>query len=156
MSATASAASYLLIGHPNVGKSVLFHRLTGAYVNVSNYPGTTVEVSRATPRFDADAELFDTPGVLMLPSRSEDERVTLRALFAQAPKAVVQVGDAKNLKRTLALTAVLAELKVPMVLALNMADEAAARGIELDAEALSELLGIPVRLAVATAGEGSP
>ncbi|TXH41703.1 MAG: ferrous iron transport protein B [Burkholderiaceae bacterium] len=156
MSASASAASYLLIGHPNVGKSVLFHRLTGAYVNVSNYPGTTVEVSHATPRFDADAELFDTPGVLMLPSRSEDERVTLRALFAQAPKAVVQVGDAKNLKRTLALTAVLAELKVPMVLALNMADEAAARGIEVDAEALSELLGIPVRLAVATAGEGVP
>ena len=75
----------------------------GSYVTVSNYPGTTVEVSHATPRFDADAELFDTPGVLMLPSRSEDERVTLRALFAQAPKAVVQVGDAKNLKRTLAL-----------------------------------------------------
>jgi ferrous iron transport protein B len=68
-----------LVGHPNVGKSVLFHRLTGTYVNVSNYPGTTVEVARAPARFDREMSLLDTPGVLALPSRSDDERATVRA-----------------------------------------------------------------------------
>ncbi|MGB2904661.1 MAG: FeoB small GTPase domain-containing protein, partial [Candidatus Dechloromonas phosphoritropha] len=119
----------LLVGHPNVGKSVLFHRLTGAYVNVSNYPGTTVEVTRASARFDREAVLLDTPGVLALPSRSDDERATMRALLNEQTRCLVQVGDAKNLRRTLTLTALLAELGVPMVLALNMHDEAAARGV---------------------------
>jgi ferrous iron transport protein B len=144
----------LLTGHPNVGKSVLFHRLTGAYVNVSNYPGTTVEVTRATARFDASAELLDTPGVLSLPSRSDDERATMRALLAEPVRSLVQVGDAKNLRRTLTLTALLAELGVPMVLALNMHDEAAARGVTVDIETLSEELEVPVLATVATGGEG--
>ncbi|MGV0977030.1 MAG: FeoB small GTPase domain-containing protein, partial [Azonexus sp.] len=82
MNTTLSTTSaILLVGHPNVGKSVLFHRLTGAYVNVSNYPGTTVEVTRASARFDHAAMLLDTPGVLALPSRSDDERATMRALL---------------------------------------------------------------------------
>lgn len=148
--------SILLVGHPNVGKSVLFHRLTGAYVNVSNYPGTTVEVSRAAARFDPAAQLLDTPGVLALPSRSDDERVTLRALLEEDCRVLVQVGDAKNLRRTLALTALLAELGVPMVLALNMHDEAEARGVVLDVPALEAALGIPVVATVATSGEGMP
>jgi len=143
-----------LVGHPNVGKSVLFHRLTGTYVNVSNYPGTTVEVSRATPRFDREAQLLDTPGVLSLPSRSDDERATMRALLNENLRALVQVGDAKNLRRTLNLTALLAELGVPMVLALNMSDEATARGVTLDIDALKETLRIPVVATVATDGEG--
>ena len=134
----------LLVGHPNVGKSVLFHRLTGAYVNVSNYPGTTVEVTRATARFDASAELLDTPGVLALPSRSDDERATMRALLGEPVRCLVQVGDAKNLRRTLTLSALLAELGVPMVLALNMHDEAAARGVTVDIAELAEELGAPV------------
>ena len=144
----------LLVGHPNVGKSVLFHRLTGAYVNVSNYPGTTVEVTRATARFDASASLLDTPGVLSLPSRSDDERATMRALLNEETRSLVQVGDAKNLRRTLTLTALLVELGVPMVLALNMHDEAAARGVTVDVEALAEELGAPVLTTVATGGEG--
>ena len=144
----------LLVGHPNVGKSVLFHRLTGAYVNVSNYPGTTVEVTRATARFDETATLLDTPGVLALPSRSDDERATMQALLDEDCRCLVQVGDAKNLRRTLTLTALLAELKVPMVLALNMHDEAAARGVAVDVAALSEALGIPVLATVATGGDG--
>jgi ferrous iron transport protein B len=152
---TASAANaILLVGHPNVGKSVLFHRLTGAYVNVSNYPGTTVEVTRASARFDREAMLLDTPGVLALPSRSDDERATMRALLNESSRCLVQVGDAKNLRRTLTLTALLAELGVPMVLALNMHDEAAARGVVVDTAALSEELGIPVLATVATGGEG--
>jgi ferrous iron transport protein B len=151
---TSAANAILLVGHPNVGKSVLFHRLTGAYVNVSNYPGTTVEVTRASARFDREAMLLDTPGVLALPSRSDDERATMRALLNESSRCLVQVGDAKNLRRTLTLTALLAELGVPMVLALNMHDEAAARGVMVDIPALSEELGIPVLATVATGGEG--
>ena len=149
-----SANAILLVGHPNVGKSVLFHRLTGAYVNVSNYPGTTVEVTRASARFDREVTLLDTPGVLSLPSRSDDERATMRALLNENTRCLVQVGDAKNLRRTLTLTALLAELGVPMVLALNMHDEAAARGVIVDIPALAEELGIPVMATVATGGEG--
>ncbi len=151
---TSAANAILLVGHPNVGKSVLFHRLTGAYVNVSNYPGTTVEVTRASARFDREAMLLDTPGVLALPSRSDDERATMRALLNESSRCLVQVGDAKNLRRTLTLTALLAELGVPMVLALNMHDEAAARGVMVDTAALGEELGIPVLATVATGGEG--
>jgi ferrous iron transport protein B len=143
-----------LIGHPNVGKSVLFHRLTGTYVNVSNYPGTTVEVARATARFDRSVSLLDTPGVLALPSRSDDERATMRALLNENLKLVIQVGDAKNLRRTLNLTALLAELDVPLVMALNMTDEARARGVTVDTVALSEALATPVIATVATGGEG--
>ncbi|MDP3539793.1 MAG: ferrous iron transport protein B [Azonexus sp.] len=144
----------LLVGHPNVGKSVLFHRLTGAYVNVSNYPGTTVEVTQASARFDPAAMLLDTPGVLALPSRSDDERATMRALLNENTRCLIQVGDAKNLRRTLTLTALLAELGVPMVLALNMHDEASARGVTVDIPALAEELGMPVLATVATGGEG--
>ena len=149
-----NASAIALVGNPNVGKSVLFHRLTGAYVNVSNYPGTTVEVARATARFDATVDLVDTPGVLTLPARSDDERATMRALLQEPLRAVVQVGDAKNLRRTLTLTALLAELGVPAVLALNMHDEAGARGVTVDAQALADALGIPVVPTVATGGEG--
>lgn len=151
---SSSAHAVLLVGHPNVGKSVLFHRLTGAYVNVSNYPGTTVEVTRAAARFDSQVQLLDTPGVLALPSRSDDERATVRALLEEPCRCLVQVGDAKNLRRTLTLTALLAELGLPMVLALNMHDEATARGVTVDVEALAEELAIPVLATVATGGEG--
>ena len=151
---TAPNSAILLVGHPNVGKSVLFHRLTGAYVNVSNYPGTTVEVTRASARFDREAVLLDTPGVLSLPSRSDDERATMRALLNEETRCLVQVGDAKNLRRTLSLTALLAELDAPMVLALNMHDEATARGVIVDIPALAEELGIPVLATVATGGDG--
>jgi ferrous iron transport protein B len=143
-----------LVGNPNVGKSVLFHRLTGAYVNVSNYPGTTVEVARAAARFDAGVDLIDTPGVLTLPARSDDERATMRALLHEPLRAVIQVGDAKNLRRSLTLTALLADLGLPTVVALNMHDEAGARGMTVDASALSAALGAPVVPTVATGGEG--
>nr|MBL8412405.1 ferrous iron transport protein B [Dechloromonas sp.] len=151
---TSTASAILLVGHPNVGKSVLFHRLTGAYVNVSNYPGTTVEVTRATTRFDSATSLLDTPGVLSLPSRSDDERATMQALLNEESRCLLQVGDAKNLRRTLTLTALLAELGVPMVLVLNMHDEASARGVSVDVDALAEEIGIPVLATVATGGEG--
>ena len=144
-----------LVGNPNVGKSVIFGRLTGRYVTVSNYPGTTVDVSRGTGWFGgSQSEVVDTPGILSLFPRSEDERVTRDLLLRERPHTVVQVSDAKNLRRSLLLTLELAELGLPMVLALNMSDEARARGIEVDAERLSKIIGIPVIETAAVTGEG--
>lgn len=149
-----TADVFALVGNPNVGKSVVFHRLTGTYVNVSNYPGTTVDVSRATARFDRSAEVLDTPGVLALPARSDDEHATMRALLHENVRALLQVGDAKNLRRTLALSLVFADLGLPWVLVLNMADEARARGVGVDLPGLSKAIGAPVIETVATSGEG--
>lgn len=154
VAALSRGPTVALVGHPNVGKSVLFHRLTGTYVNVSNYPGTTVEVARAAARFDRTAELLDTPGVLALPARTDDERAAVRALLEEKLRSVVQVGDAKNLRRTLSLTAMLVELGLPLVLVLNMSDEARARNVHVDAARLERELGIPVFATVATGGEG--
>ncbi len=142
----------VLVGHPNVGKSALFGRLAGRYVTVSNHPGTTVEVARAT--LDGDGTLVDTPGLHTLVARTDDERVTLDLLLRGGRATVVQVADAKNLRRGLQLSLELAEAGLPFVLALNMADEAASRGILVDARALSELLGVPVVPTVAVRGEG--
>jgi ferrous iron transport protein B len=149
-----NARTHALIGHPNVGKSVIFHRLTGTYVNVSNYPGTTVEVARAAARFARDTDVLDTPGVLTLPARSDDERATMRALLHEDLRALIQIGDAKHLRRTLALTLMLADTGLPLALALNMHDESKARGVSIDADALARELGVDVVTTVATAGEG--
>lgn len=152
-SATANN-SIILVGNPNVGKSVLFHRLTGAYVNVSNYPGTTVEITQSATKFDANTNLIDSPGVLSLPSRTDDERATMKALLNENIRCIIQVGDAKNVRRTLNLTALLTELKLPMLLVLNMQDEAIARGLVVNTDELSKELNIPVIPAVATSGDG--
>ena len=106
------------------------------------------------PRFDQGASLLDTPGVLALPARSEDECATMRGLLNEPTRTLIQVGDAKNLRRTLTLTALLAELGLPMILTLNMHDEATARGVVVDIDTLSEELGFPVVTTVATGGEG--
>lgn len=143
-----------LVGNPNVGKSVLFHRLTGQYVIVSNYPGTTVEVSQGKLRRMEGVTLIDTPGVIGFPSRSEDEQVTERVLFNDNLRTVIQVGDAKNLRRTLHLTIQLAEMGLPLVLALNMMDEARMRGLEIRTEVMEQAFGIPIIQTVATRGRG--
>jgi ferrous iron transport protein B len=146
--------TYALVGNPNVGKSVIFHRLTGSYVNVSNYPGTTVEVARAGARFERGSQVLDTPGVLAFPSRSDDERATMRALLHEDLRGLVQVVDAKHLRRGLNLTLALAEMQLPLTLVLNMSDESKARGIGTDAARLAGALGIEVVATVATAGTG--
>ncbi|MFN7034722.1 MAG: ferrous iron transport protein B [Bellilinea sp.] len=143
-----------LVGNPNVGKSVLFHRLTGQYVMVSNYPGTTVEVSQGKLRKLEGVTLIDTPGVIGFPSRSEDEQVTERVLFNHDLRTVIQVGDAKNLRRTLHLTIQLAEMGLPLILALNMMDEARMRGLEIRTEVMERVFGIPIIQTVATRGSG--
>ena len=137
-----SSGSIALIGHPNVGKSVLFQRLTGRYANVSNYPGTTVEVTRGAAQFQPGVAIIDTPGVASLPASSEDEQVTARVLLQGPLQAIGQVGDAKNLRRTLLLTTQLAEMGLPMARALNMMDEARSRGVSIDSAALAALLGV--------------
>ena len=134
-----------LIGNPNVGKSVIFGLLTGKYVTVSNYPGTTVEVSYGNMNAGGRRYLVvDTPGVNNLLPMSEDERVTRDILLAERPDLVVQVGDMKNLKRTLSITIQLAEMGLPAALDLNMEDEAMDSGITVDKEALAGMLGISV------------
>ncbi len=143
-----------LVGNPNVGKSVLFHRLTGQYVMVSNYPGTTVEVSQGKLRKLQGITLIDTPGVIGFPSHSEDEQVTERFLFNDDLHTVIQVGDAKNLRRTLHLTIQLAEMGLPLVLALNMMDEARMRSLEIRTEVMERAFGIPIIQTVATRGRG--
>ncbi|UCG79561.1 MAG: ferrous iron transport protein B [Nitrospirota bacterium] len=135
----------VLVGNPNVGKSVIFGLLTGKYVTVSNYPGTTVEISQGNILLD-DMKLLviDTPGVNNLIPMSEDEKVTRDILLAERPASVIHVGDSKNLKRTLLITIQLAEMGLPVTLALNMEDEARDRGIVIDKEKLAELLNIEV------------
>ncbi|HEX9137234.1 MAG TPA: FeoB small GTPase domain-containing protein, partial [Nitrospirota bacterium] len=130
----------VLVGNPNVGKSVLFGKLTGKYVVVSNYPGTTVEVSRGTATIYRETfEVIDTPGVNSLVPQSEDERVTRDMLLAEKPDLIIQVADAKNLRRSLLITLQLAELQCPLVIDLNMMDECRTRGIVIDSKAMSAL-----------------
>jgi len=145
----------VLLGNPNVGKSALFNALTGLRATVSNYPGTTVEVYRG--RLASGAEVVDSPGLNSLLPLSEDEQVTwdlVRAAAGDDGAVVVQVADAKNLRRALLITLQLGQLEVPTVLVLNMHDEAEARGIRHDLRGLEAALGIPVRATVATQGQG--
>ncbi len=152
--ATASRR-VMLVGSPNVGKSVIFNHLTGRYAVVSNYPGTTVEVSRGHARVrDTLLEVLDSPGSYSLATFSEDERVTQRLLMEEPLDLVVHVADAKSLRRMLPLTIQLIEAGVPLVLDVNMIDEAERAGLTLAAAVLSQELGLPVAATAATSGEG--
>lgn len=147
----------VLIGNPNVGKSVIFNHLTGKYVTVSNYPGTTVDISRGIGSFGLGKEKYavmDSPGVNSLCPHSEDEEVARNLLLEEKPDLVVQVADAKNLRRALHLTSELTELEIPLILCLNMDDEAKERGIRINTRLLEKLLGVPVIPTVAITGDG--
>jgi ferrous iron transport protein B len=141
------------VGSPNVGKSALFNRLTGAYVTVSNYPGTTVEVARGRCQA-AGLEVVDTPGLYSLLPTTEEERVARRLLFADSPRVVVNVADAKNLERLLPLTLQLLEAGLPVVLVANILDEAEALGLEVRLQELEARLGVPVAGTAAVSGRG--
>jgi ferrous iron transport protein B len=145
----------LLVGNPNVGKSVLFSRITGKFVVISNYPGTTVDITKGTAVIGGEnVVVLDTPGVNELAPRTEDARVTCDVMRDHPDATVVQVADARNLRRALLLTLQLAALRRPMVLVLNMIDELEQCGAEIDTAKLSEILGIPVVTAVAIEGRG--
>jgi ferrous iron transport protein B len=151
----ADGEKVILIGNPNVGKSVIFNYLTGKYVTVSNYPGTTVEVSSGTlSAHGKKLQVLDTPGVNSLIPMSEDEKVT-RDILLQEPKSyLIQVMDTKNIRRGLLISLQLSEMGLPFIVLLNMWDEARSRGIEIKTQTLSETLGTPVLKTVATRREG--
>ena len=143
----------LLMGNPNVGKSVVFSRLTGVNVIASNYPGTTVQFTRGSMRLEGKAaQLVDVPGTYTLEPASRAEEVAVDML--KDGDVVINVVDATNLERNLRLTLQLLQRDVPMMVALNLWDETRHTGIEIDVKRLEELLGIPVVPTVAVTGEG--
>jgi len=153
----AGLVRLVLVGAPNVGKSALFGRLTGIYAVVSNYPGTSVEITRG--RFSAggrDVEVLDTPGMYGFLAVSEEERVARRAVLAAGKRTIVHVVEAAHLERSLPLTLQLLSLGAPVVVACNLLDEARREGRAPDLALLSARLGVSVVGTVATTGEGLP
>jgi ferrous iron transport protein B len=145
----------ILVGNPNVGKSVLFNVLTGAYTTVSNYPGTSVEISLGQCDIEGRRfEVIDTPGMYSLMPITEEERVARTILLEQQPHVVVHVIDARNLDRMLPMTVQLIEAGLPVVLVVNIMDEAERLGMRIDIELLQEKLGIPVVGAVMARRQG--
>jgi ferrous iron transport protein B len=145
----------LICGPPNVGKSLIFGRLTGHYVAVSNYPGTTVEIASGSSEQLPGFEIIDTPGAYSLLPISEEESVTRNMLVeAQQGDVVMHVVDAKNLRRMLPMTLELLELGLNVVLVLNMMDEARHLDVSIDIRQLGTMLSIPVVPTTATTGEG--
>lgn len=139
----------VLAGNPNVGKSVVFNAFTGTYVDVSNFPGTTVELMRG---HFGEIDVVDTPGVYGVSSFNDEERVARDIILSG--DAVVNVVDAVHLERDLFLTLQLIDMGKRMVVALNMADEARKRGVGVDRDLLEDLLGVPVIETVAVEGKG--
>ncbi len=147
--APAAARRIVLVGNPNVGKSLFFNAFTGLYVDVSNYPGTTVAVSSG---YMDDDVVLDTPGIYGVSSFNDEETVA-RDIVMEAD-VILNVVDAVHLERDLFLTQQVIDMGIPVVVALNMADEAAAKGVEIDVEQLSRLLDVPVIPTVAVRREG--
>ena len=143
----------LLMGSPNIGKSVFFSRLTGVRVITSNYPGTTVEYSKGYVKLaDQTAEVIDVPGTYTLEPLSKAEEVATEML--KEGDVVIDIVDSTNLERNLFLTLQLMEKGIPMLIALNLWDEAKHKGIKIDHKRLAEILGVPVVPTVAVTGEG--
>ena len=135
----------VLLGSPNVGKSVIFNYLTGAYATVSNYPGTTVDISRGECRiYGRKFEIIDTPGIYSLMPITEEEKVTRNLLQSEKPDLVIHVIDAKNIRRMLNLTLSLMEAGLPVMLVINIMDEAKKSGMLIQIIQLADILQIPV------------
>lgn len=144
-----------IVGVPNSGKSLVFRHLTGTFALSANYPATTQTVARTEARLAGrQTVVYDTPGISGLEALSEDEEPTRALLRDERPDVVVQCVDAGNLVRSLLLTAQLADEGVPLVVCLNMVDEAAERGLWVDPEALSREVGVPVVATCACDGRG--
>jgi ferrous iron transport protein B len=144
-----------LIGQPNCGKSTLFNHLVGYKANTSNLPGTTVEYLRSEALIGGQhLDIIDLPGTYSLVPLDEAETQTRDFLLSERVDAVLNVLDASLLSRSLELTLQLLELGLPVVVCLNMMDEARRKGISIDAEALSAQLGVPVIPTVAVRGVG--
>jgi ferrous iron transport protein B len=150
-----------LVGNPNTGKTSIFNNMTGLRQRVANYPGITVEKKTGTFELpNVEVEVVDLPGTYSLCANSVDERVVVDVLSGHVqgvkkPDMVVCVLDATNLKRNLFLASQIAELDIPMVLALNLSDEAKRKGIRIDAKLLSQRMCIPVVETVARKNQGT-
>jgi ferrous iron transport protein B len=143
------------MGNPNVGKSVIFNRLTGIKVVVSNYPGTTIEFLEGSMMVDGiRVQIIDVPGAYSLTPSDKAEEVAVSILMKEKNHLIVDVVDATNLERNLYLTLQLRELPIPIIVDLNMIDLARERGINIDKDALAQALGVPVVSSVAISGEG--
>lgn len=138
-----------LVGNPNVGKSVIFNALSGFYAEVSNFPGTTVDVSRA---FIKEGEIIDTPGAYSLGNYTEDEAVTQKILLET--DIVINIISALSLERDLFLTKQIIDLGIPLLVVVNQIDESDKAGLKIDIAALSSFLGVKVISAVAIRGLG--
>jgi small GTP-binding protein len=145
-----------LAGNPNVGKSTVFNALTGLHQHVGNWPGKTVEKKEGLFRHQGLAvNIVDLPGTYSLSSYSIEEQVARDFIVKEKPKAVIDVVDAANLERNLYLTAQILETGIPLIIVLNMIDQAQARGLKIDAQKLSDLLGgTPVIPMTARRGQG--
>ena len=143
----------LLVGNPNVGKSVIFSRLTGARVIISNYPGTTVEFTQGFLKIGNEkAVIMDVPGTYTLEPTSKAEEVAVQML--KGGDLVVNIVDATNLERNLCLTLELLERNIPIIVVLNIWDDTKHRGIEIDVKKLEQILGVPVVPTCGLTGEG--
>ena len=151
-----------MLGNPNTGKTSLFNSLTGLRQRVGNYPGITVEKKTGVMQLGhGEVELIDLPGTYSLAAASPDERVVVDVLSGhvdgtESPEAIVCVVDATNLKRNLFLASQVAELGIPIVIALNLWDAAMKQGLKIDIEKLSERLSAPVITTVGRTGQGLP
>ena len=145
-----------LAGNPNVGKSTLFNALTGSHQHVGNWPGKTVEQKTGTFKHNGlEIDIVDLPGTYSLSSYSIEEQITRDFIVKEKPKAVINVVDAANLERNLYLTAQILETGIPLIIILNMADQARGRGLKIDHQKLSDLLGgTPVIPMTARRGQG--
>jgi ferrous iron transport protein B len=152
---TTTAITIALAGNPNVGKSTIFNALTGSDQHVGNWPGKTVEKrSGVFTHASQSITLIDLPGTYSLSAYSAEEQIARDFIVKERPHLVVNVVDASNIERNLYLTAQIIETGIPLLVVLNMQDQAAMRGIEIDAASLSALLGdIPVIAMSARRGE---
>ncbi len=145
----------LLMGHPNVGKSALFNRLSGADITESNYPGTTVDYTESRVAVEGtERPIIDVPGTFSLDPKDSAESVAVDLLDAHPDATVITVLDATRIERGLNLALEILDRGYELVVALNMFDEARARNIDVDVEGLERILGVPVVPTVATEGTG--
>lgn len=145
----------LLMGHPNVGKSVLFNRLTGTNVTVSNYPGTTVDYTKGYMRLEnKEVEVIDVPGTFSLEPKDKAEEVAVKMLKENRDAVVVCIIDSTKVERGLYLALQIIEGGYPVIISSNMWDVAKDKNIQIDVERLEQILGVPVVPTIAISGEG--
>jgi len=152
----AKEITIALVGNPNSGKTTVFNNLTGARQHVGNWPGVTVERKEGSCRYQGhNIKVVDLPGVYSLTAYSPDEVIARDFIVEEKPSVVVDIVDASNLERNLYLTVQILEMGAPLVIALNMMDEAESRRYRIDVEALSQEIGAPAVPMVANRNRGT-